>query len=202
MLTRGRHDWNKITSMVAAQDEEHQRLSVVASGSTRADARGVPTRGVRNSLPLARGPRQRHAHVSSPGAQRRPPAPWRCSPDRRSTLRRRGWWPVLAEAAMDTACVSATHPVIGRLPRSRQWKQAIQSHAVQPCSEFRSVSGKNSTVMALAIDAVDRAHQPTSEASAIGPGQRLRLVSRAAVREQGLSRLGQVVRRDHSPRHS
>ena len=76
-----------------------------------------------------------------------------------------------------------------------QWKQAIQGHAVHPVQQFRSVSGKNSTDMALAIDAMDLLH--TADLGGIcivsSDSDFTRLATR--IREQGLLAMG-IGRRD------
>ena len=80
-------------------------------------------------------------------------------------------------------------------PQMSQWKQAIQGHAVHPVQQFRSVSGKNSTDMALAIDAMDLLH--TADLGGIcivsSDSDFTRLATR--IREQGLLAMG-IGRRD------
>ena len=43
-------------------------------------------------------------------------------------------------------------------PQMSSWKDALQSHAVQPVQQFRYTTGKNATDRALIIDAIDLLH--------------------------------------------
>lgn len=43
-------------------------------------------------------------------------------------------------------------------PNLRGWKEALQSHAIQPVQQFANTTGKNATDSALIIDAMDLLH--------------------------------------------
>ena len=192
MLTLGVMTRNK-TVMVRLSDEEHQRLSVVASGQG-ATLAGYLRAAAHQQLAAGAGPAQHHATQQPLTAQRQPARALAVLIDADNAQATR-LGPVLAEAAKHG--IVTLRRIYGdwTSPQMSQWKQAIQSHAVQPVQQFRSVSGKNSTDMALAIDAVDLLH--TADLGGIcivsSDSDFTRLATR--IREQGLLAMG-IGRRD------
>ena len=140
--------------MVRLSDEEHQRLSVVASGQG-ATLAGYLRAAAHQQLAAGAGPAQHHATQQPLTAQPARALAVLIDADNAQATR---LGPVLAEAAKHG--IVTLRRIYGdwTSPQMLQWKQAIQSHAVHPVQQFRSVSGKNSTDMALAIDAVDLLH--------------------------------------------
>ena len=183
----------KKTVMVRLSDEEHERLSVLASGQG-ATLAGYLRAAAGQQLAAGAGPAQHHATQQPLISQRQPArvlAVLIDADNAQATL----LGPVLAEAAKHG--IVTLRRIYGdwTSPQMSQWKQAIQSHAVQPVQQFQSVSGKNSTDMALAIDAVDLLH--TADLGGIcivsSDSDFTRLATR--IREQGLLAMG-IGRRD------
>ena len=179
--------------MVRLSDEEHQRLSVAASGQG-ATLAGYLRAAAHQQLAAGAGPAQHHATQQPLTAQRQPARALAVLIDADNAQATR-LGPVLAEAAKHG--IVTLRRIYGdwTSPQMSQWKQAIQSHAVHPVQQFRSVSGKNSTDMALAIDAVDLLH--TADLGGIcivsSDSDFTRLATR--IREQGLLAMG-IGRRD------
>ena len=179
--------------MVRLSDEEHQRLSVAANGQG-ATLAGYLRAAVHQQLAAGAGPAQHHATQQPLTAQRQPARALAVLIDADNAQATR-LGPVLAEAAKHG--IVTLRRIYGdwTSPQMSQWKQAIQSHAVHPVQQFRSVSGKNSTDMALAIDAVDLLH--TADLGGIcivsSDSDFTRLATR--IREQGLLAMG-IGRRD------
>ncbi|MXZ65331.1 MAG: NYN domain-containing protein [Acidimicrobiaceae bacterium] len=66
--------------------------------------------------------------------------------------------PALAEAAKHGAV--STRRIYGdwSSPQMSQWREAVKAHALHPVQQFPNASGKNSTDIALVIDAMDLLH--------------------------------------------
>ena len=179
--------------MVRLSDEEHQRLSVAANGQG-ATLAGYLRAAAHQQLAAGAGPAQHHATQQPLTAQRQPARALAVLIDADNAQATR-LGPVLAEAAKHG--IVTLRRIYGdwTSPQMSQWKQAIQSHAVHPVQQFPSVSGKNSTDMALAIDAVDLLH--TADLGGIcivsSDSDFTRLATR--IREQGLLAMG-IGRRD------
>ena len=75
-------------------------------------------------------------------------------------------------------------------PQMNSWKNALQSHAVQPEQQIRNTTGKNATDSALIIDAMDLLHGGTVDGFCIvsSDSDYTRLATR--IREQGLFVMG------------
>ncbi len=75
-------------------------------------------------------------------------------------------------------------------PAMSGWKEALQSHAVQPVQQFAYTTGKNATDSALIIDAMDLLHSGRFGAFCIvsSDSDYTRLATR--IREQGLFVIG------------
>jgi len=52
-------------------------------------------------------------------------------------------------------------------PSLQQWKKSLEAFTIKPCQQFRHIKGKNSSDLALAIDAMDMIHQRMVDAFCI-----------------------------------
>ena len=82
-------------------------------------------------------------------------------------------------------------------PQMSQWKEYLNTHAIQPVQQFRYTTGKNATDSALIIEAMDLLHSGVVRGFCIVPSDSdyTRLATR--IREQGMFAMG--VGRSHTP---
>ena len=82
-------------------------------------------------------------------------------------------------------------------PQMTQWKEYLNTHAIQPVQQFRYTTGKNATDSALIIDAMDLLHSGVVKGFCIvsSDSDYTRLATR--VREQGVFAMG--VGKAHTP---
>ena len=97
---------------------------------------------------------------------------------------------VLAEAAKHGTVTVRRIYADWTSTRMTQWKEQVQSHALHAVQQFQHTSGKNSTDMALAIDAMDLLHAGRLDGFCIvsSDSDFTRLATR--IREQGLLAMG------------
>ena len=183
----------KKTVMVRLSDEEHERLSEAATGQG-ATLAGYLRAAARQQWDAGTAPATYHPAQQPPTSQQQPARSLAVLVDgdnAQATL----LGPMLAEAAKHG--IVTVRRIYGDWTSAQmsQWKQAIQTHAMLPVQQFRSVSGKNSTDMALAIDAVDLLHAADLGGVCIvsSDSDFTRLATR--IREQGLLSMG-IGRRD------
>ncbi len=104
---------------------------------------------------------------------------------------------ILAEAAKHGAVT--TRRVYGDWAGStmKSWKDVLNLHALQPVQQFNTVKGKNSTDIALIVDAMDILHGGSVQGFCIvsSDSDFTRLATR--IRQQGLFAMG--IGRDNTP---